>query len=100
MLSYSSHHAPTIASLALKRKTRPGQGRVSGGDCIVLIRRDADQLLDLRCLFHQVGQRDARQQLVHPLLERDPDWPDGTGRPRVTSLGVDLVVFAVDLEGL
>src|SRR5262249_19875667 len=58
------------------------------------------QFLHLKLLLHQVREGNARQQLVHPLLEGMPYRPDAAERPRATSLGIDRMRVAVDLEGL
>ncbi len=63
-------------------------------------RRYPDQLLYLRLLPHQVGQGDAGQQLIHPLLEGMPHRPDAAGAPGATSIGIDWPRIAVYLEGL
>jgi hypothetical protein len=59
-----------------------------------------NQLLDFSFLAQQVGQGDARQQLIDALLEGLPDRPDAAGADGTTSSRFDRVRLAIDLECL
>src|SRR5690606_32669587 len=54
----------------------------------------------LGLFLHEIGERDAGEQVVDPLLQCLPHRPDAAGAAGVASLGVDGTRIAVDLEGL
>src|SRR5918995_2406396 len=72
----------------------------SSGNTASTCRRDPDQLLHIGFLLHQVSERNTREQLVHSLLEREPDRPDAAGVARITSVGIHRVRGTIDLERL
>src|SRR2546430_3184547 len=60
---------------------------------------DPGDLVQLVLVVHQVGERNAGEQVVDALLQHSPHRPDATRRVRTTSLGIDRVKIAVDFEG-
>src|SRR3954470_479681 len=65
-LSAESGRTAVISILPNEKPDR-GVGLRARGTLPLTRRRDPDQLLDSEFLFHQVGETDAFQQLVHPL---------------------------------
>src|SRR5438445_10798198 len=57
-----------------------------------------DLIEDVGFVALQVGERDTGQQVVDASLQHSPHRPDATRRLRATSMRVDLVQIAVDLE--
>ena len=47
------------------------------------------ELLDLSLFEHQVGERDAREEIVHSLLQRLPDGTNAARASSVAARGVD-----------
>src|SRR5712691_705098 len=67
-LNAESGRTAVMCSLPNEKPDR-GVGLQARNTIPLTRRRDPDQLLDLEFLFHQIGEADALQQLVHPLLE-------------------------------
>src|SRR5437667_12753529 len=61
--------------------------------------QDPGDLVLLVLVWHQIGERNAGEQVVDALLEHSPHRPDATRCVRTTSLGIDRVKIAVDFEG-
>src|SRR5690242_4658328 len=56
-------------------------------------------LVELAFVVREIGEGDAGQQIVDPLLEHSPHRPDAARRVWTTSLRIDGMEIAVDFEG-